>query len=185
MTIRYVTAPADMGAFQSWWLQNTPEGQRAVQSTTFRLCLMVAFLCGLMAWLSPSLIPILTIEALIGIGAIMLLTPLRIRQNAATQAMRTYGTPENAVLFGQRTMEINADGILSISENATSLYKWESVVNISSTDTHAFLTIGTVMGIIIARDTVAEGNLDAFVAEARRLHRQAKEHVPIAAAMAR
>ncbi|MBC7806779.1 MAG: YcxB family protein [Akkermansiaceae bacterium] len=181
MTIRYVTAPADMGAFHMWWLQNDPEGRSAVHNHVFRVCTLFALFCGLLAWLTPSESFLMLAAALIGIGATMLLTPAGIRKKFSAQAVRMYSSSTNATLFGQRTLEINDEGILSISANATALYKWESFAAITATDTHAFLTVGTMMALVISRDTVAEGNLDAFVAEAKRLHKRAVERVPVPA----
>ncbi len=181
MTIRYVTAPEDMGAYHTWWMQNAPEGRAAVQSHVGRVCAFIALFCGLMAWLNPSLIPLIVFEALLGIGATMLFSPPGIRRGASAHAVQVYQAAENAKLFGERTLEINEDGVLSVSVNATALYRWELFGSVSATDTHAFLTLGTVTALVIPRDTLAEGNWDAFVAEARRLHLQATQRVRVPA----
>lgn len=181
MTIRYATSPADMGAFHTWWLQNAPEGRSAVQSQVIRLCAFIALFCGTMAWFIPSQASFMLLIGFVSIGATMLTMAPSIRKKSSMHAVAMYSSEANATLFGPRTMEINPDGILSISDNATALYKWEAFRSITATDTHAFLTVGSMMALIIPRDAVAEGNLDAFVAEAKRLHQQAKERVRIPA----
>lgn len=181
MTIRFTLAPTDMGAFQGWWLQNTPEGKKFVQNVVIRTCGLIAVLLALIACLVPTLRLIILLEAVIGIGIGALVIPARLRKNASAQTVKMYSSASNESLFGERTLEINEGGILSISANATSLYKWDSIQMIAQSDTHAFLTVGTMMAIAIPREAVSEGNFDAFVAEAQRLHQQSKARVPVPA----
>lgn len=181
MTIRHVTSAEDMGALQTWWLTSMPEGAHAVQRSILGACACIGILCGLAAWLVPATSAAMFVVAAFSIAYLSLVSPGRIRQNASAQAVKLHNSGANAALFGERTLEITDDGVLSISRHATSLYRWEAFGAVSVTDTHAFLTMGTMMALVIARDTVKEGNFDAFVAEARRLHRQAKERVPLAA----
>ncbi len=181
MTIRFTLSPTDMGDFQRWWLQNTPEGDKFVRDVVTRTCGLIALLLALIACLVPRLWHIILLEAAVGIVVAALVIPVRLRKNASAQTVKMYSSASNESLFGERTLEINEDGLLSISANATSLYKWDSIQMIVQTDTHAFLTVGTMMAIAIPRETVSDGNLDAFVAEAQRLHQQAKARVPVPA----
>ena len=180
MTIRYVSSPADMGAFSIWWLQNMPDGKKIVSRWVTGICIYIGIVCGVGAWLYPSTAFALLIVAIIGMFAASQISPRRIQRNSGRQAVKMYSTPANAGLFGPRTLEINEDGVLSISANGTSLYKWEAFQVITKNETHAFLMVGTVMALVIPKDSVSEGNLDAFVVEAQRLHQQARERVPVA-----
>lgn len=185
MTIRFTLSPTDMGAFQRWWLENTPEGKKFVQNVVIRTCGLIAVLLALIACLVPTLRLIILLEAVVGIAVAALVIPARLRKNASAQTVKMYSSASNESLFGERTLEITEEGLLSISKSATSLYKWDSIQRIARNDTHAFLTVGSMMAMVIPRGTVSDGNLDAFVAEAQRLHQQARTRVPAPAVVAR
>ncbi|MBC8136552.1 MAG: hypothetical protein H8F28_11750, partial [Fibrella sp.] len=121
MIIRHVTSPDDMGTLQRWWLTDMPEGKKLIQRWVAGICINICIICGLAAWLyPPAAIPV-AVVAVFGIVVSLLVSPNRIRRNASVQTVKLYKSGENAALFGERTLEINEDGILSISTNATSL----------------------------------------------------------------
>ena len=180
MTLRYNAVPEDMGAFTDWHFQNTPETAVAVRHYITRCCLLILFLCGMAAWLLPQGTTYFLWEAVIGVAAVCAIAPTRVRQNHVRQVVKTYSSGANAVFFGRRVAEITPDGIMTVSDAAITLHKWVALTRVANAGSHAYFVFGEIAGLVIARGRVTEGNFDAFVAEAERLHAESKR-VPLAA----
>jgi len=102
-----------------------------------------------------------------------LVYPRRLRDSLRKTAIKSATKPENSGFLGQKTIEINGEGIVSISEASTALYKWNTVHEIVTTPDHAFLRLGSIQALVIPRTKIEEGDYEAFVAEAKHLHQLA------------
>ncbi len=90
-------------------------------------------------------------------------------RHSRQQSIKIHSSSASAHLFGSKTLEIDAKGVLSIAQSTTAMYQWDSVTQIASTPTHAFLLVGPIQALVIPRASVTDGDFDAFVAEAIRL----------------
>ena len=171
MTIRYELRPEDIGALTHWYYTESEDGTRALRQRIQGLCAFIVVLCAVVGLLTRRYL-FQTIEAAVMMALVVLIVPRIALRAARTQMVRMYqGQPGE--IFGEKTIEINEEGVLVVSESATSLYKWKAIQRVVETPTHAFLMVGPLMGIIVPRAAMASDGYVAFVSEAKRLYAQA------------
>jgi len=174
MTLHYRLDAEDMGGLSNWYYTQMEEGKKIIRRSTTFLTMIFSALFFITFINAPSSIQ--WIVATIGLLSCLFFVavyPRRLRNTLSANSIKGAAKPENAGYVGQKTVEINEEGIISISERATALYKWSAINQIITTPDHAFLMLGSLQALVIPRSKVEEGNFDAFIAEATRLHQLA------------
>jgi len=173
MTLHYNVSPEEIVAFNSWYTDFSSEGKKRMRTFRVALYLLPLILNIGFGSLRPHLLPTLMVVTVIETLLVALYLPRRLKHIQRGYLLKLFGKREYAHLFGKASMEIQEEGLLSVTDQTTSLIKWSAIQEIVTTDTHAFFRMGPIQAAVIARDKVEEGNFDAFIAEARRLHQQA------------
>lgn len=80
------------------------------------------------------------------------------------QVTKLYSEGKVASLLGSKTLQIDGDALLSVSDASESRFKIASLQQITETETHAFIYTGPLMAIIVPLQRCTEGSPSGFLA---------------------
>ena len=180
MEIEYELMSEDLLAYQRYHRRNPPEPRRGGGLTNAFLWVFVGMLA-----LSAMLLTIgsdnrvatsyLLVIPYVGLGAALALAGMVLyaRLMQPRLLMRTLKQGRNAEkVLGWRRLSIDAEGVRSTSEFASSLYLWHGIDRIGSTPDHAFFYISTATAVVVPRTAFADDRaFKEFVDAARRYYR--------------
>ena len=84
-----------------------------------------------------------------------------------------YREGSNRSSLGKQRLRIEDDVLVEISDYRETRTKWAGVEKIESTDSYTFVYTGSVMAIVIPKESVTSGDYDQFV-DALRSHHELK-----------
>lgn len=171
MEIEYYVGEHDLVAFSVYHTNRSPSLRRQQR---------VAQLIVGLVWLGIGTLQLLSREVfwaavafLIGILFIVLWPSLRKRSHR-NSATKLYREDSNRSSLGKQRLRIEDDVLVEITEYQETWTKWAGIEKIESTDSYTFIYTGSVMGIVIPKESVTSGDYDEFV-DALRSHHELKK----------
>lgn len=164
--IEYELREQDLIAFNEFQLKNSKDIQKRMRRHQILLPGLLAIL-ALVVWLYyQDSLSFMYISVLSLFWAVM--SPLYFRWNNRRQIRRFYPEEEKLNLFGQKRLRIEPKKLVEIGHNGESSIGWGEVLRVDTTRHYAFIFVGIDAALIVPSATVKQGDLIAFVKEAKQ-----------------
>ena len=169
MTVRYTNTLEDLVAFNRYHYAHSPEIKRSMR----RIMVMVSILLVAMSiYLQPIGGVSLAVNIVVAISCaafFLIVFSYYFPASLDRAFIRLNKEGANKGIIGQHELEIDADGFVERTEVNETRCLWHGVERIVETDEYVFIYISSLMAHVVPKRTPVTGDIDNFVARAKKL----------------
>jgi len=168
MKIKYDVTMDDLRFFNEYVWLNSPSIQRNMRILLLFIVTLWMSIAVYMGYLFGEWGVPLTIGSLACIGYALIFKKRWLKRSMKS-AMKIYREGDNKNMLGPHEFETAEEYLVARSQLSDGRIQWNGVDKIVETPTHVLIFLGAVSAYVINRGSVMEGDLDAFLAEVKRL----------------
>ncbi|MEX1231562.1 MAG: YcxB family protein [Planctomycetaceae bacterium] len=157
----------DFMAFTRFELANSSTIRRMNNRTLTAFILMFVVPIVAIFWLFEQ-DRMTIVSGLILVLMCMFIWPRQVKRAEEERTKAFYSQFCRDELVNKLEMQIEDSGLVIITNASMTNWNWHSIKRIETTDDHHFVFVTDTSALIIPRQHVAEGNVDAFAAEMKR-----------------
>ena len=164
--IRYDITSADWEAFGEFHLRNSPTLRNSI--TRARLIVIaVTIVLTALVWLAMRS-TLFLVACLIGGVWGWVTIPESVRKNVQKQMRSMFAENFGDGVEKGNVLEIRDEGLYGESSRGTSTMAWPAITVFDESDSHVYLGLGSVSGLVIPKGRILEGDERAFIDDLRR-----------------
>ncbi|QDU94371.1 YcxB family protein [Lignipirellula cremea] len=169
MKLKYENSLEDVVAFSRYHNAHSP----AVMKAKFTCMILVSVLVIFGSLFIPTTDyisrPIIIAGAIVFSGIFSVMFHYQFAGTTDRQVRRLYKEGNNKSIFGQHEIQIDNNGLSKRTAFNESRQSWQGVERIVETDRYVFIYVASLMAHVIPKQSVIEGDLDAFLVLAKQL----------------
>lgn len=164
MRIRYEVTLDDLAAFARFHAAHSVEWKRQLRLQVLSGALGIVVITAAVARQAGMSAMVFGLPALL---AWLVLTPRLAMRWYIKHAKRMYGEGTKPGLIGWRELQLNDDGITSLSAEGTMFTRFSAIGPVEREHNHGFIYVNGVQAHVIPFATVTEGDAEAFLEQVR------------------
>jgi hypothetical protein len=180
MRIRYADTLDDLVAFSDFHAAHSTTVKQNIRLTRWTSAvLVIALTFAALTFVTDDSMALSAkvFGALVGGVFMFVVVPHLTRWNLRVQMRKILREGRNKSVVGEHELEILDEGLLERTEYNETKSSWAGIERVVSTPQYTFIYITSVSAHVIPRESVSEGDYDAFIQElTRRIH--AAQHIP-------
>ncbi len=172
MKIGYNVTIDDVVAFNMHHFKNSPAMRKQVRFGVIFTCGLILICFSLIAMSNKSYGDL--IIGIITASVFACVYPGIYRWSAKRNVLKLYGEGKNVGVLGEHILEVTNTEIIDKADSAESKSKISRMERIESTPDYVFIYMGAVIAHIIPRNSILEGDVDAFLEEVKKRFEQSQ-----------
>jgi hypothetical protein len=173
MNIIFGINAEELFLFNQYLFDNSKTIQNAFTKNRSMVCfspILAAMILSLVNELSPS-----NSLLLAGIVAITIslpayfVYPMLVRKNLRKRIVKKYSEGQNNGIIGEHELQIDADGLVEKTQLGEIRQEWDKIKSVVSHNDRTYIFVSDINAYILPKNSVVQGNYDAFVDELQRL----------------